>query len=271
MQKTSQFSVFCLLLVLSLIFAPTVMAKENAHAAAEKQPPRPQAPTWLLGAGGAFSSSPYKKYDRWTPTPIIAYNGKYIYVRGTQGGVQYSPMKELKLTAFLEYDFTNFFSHYSDDDALEHLENRYGSLLAGVGATMDMPFGGTLRASAATNVLSTHSGIVGTLEYDYALRYQRLMITPFVGAKFFSAEYLDYYYGVSGAESARTGLHEHDIKNMAVEPYVGLRINYAFTQSISATLGGSVRFLSPQVLDSPMVDSHKPVTYSLFGGIIYSF
>ncbi len=232
---------------------------------------RPMQPTWLLGAGGAFTSSPYKKYDTWTPTPIIAYNGKYFYIRGTQGGVKFSPTKNITVGAFLEYDFTNFFAHNSDDEALEHLENRYGSLLAGLMGTVAMPFGGNLRASVATNVLATHGGVVGTLEYDYMLRYEKLMVTPFVGAKFFSSDYVDYYYGVSGSEAARTGLEKYSLNSMAVEPYVGLRLNYSFTENISATLGGSVRFLSPQVLDSPMVDAHKPVTYSIFGGILYGF
>ncbi len=272
MLKSRCVAVVCMVMCLSL--GTKALAKENAHAAAKEAPPMTQPvaqPTWLLGAGGAFTSSPYKKYDTWTPTPIIAYNGEYLYVRGTQGGVKFSPTKGVTVGAFLEYDFTNFFAHNSDDEALEHLENRYGSLLAGVMGQVNMPFGGKLRASVATNVLATHSGIVGTLEYDYAWRYKRLMLTPFVGAKFFSAEYLNYYYGVDGSESARTGLKRHEIKNMAVEPYAGLRVSYSFTQNISASIGGSVRFLSPQVLDSPMVDDNKPVTYSVFGGIIYSF
>ncbi len=226
---------------------------------------------WMLGAGGAFTSSPYKKYDTWTPMPIIAYRGEYLYIRGTQGGVQFSPTKEITVGAFLEYDFTNFFAHNSDDEALEHLENRYGSLLAGVMGTARLPIGGTLRASVATNVLATHTGIVGTLEYEHMLRFNKLMLTPFVGVKFFSGDYVNYYYGVSGAEARRSGLKEHDIEYMSVEPYAGLRVSYSFTENISASLGGSVRFLSPQVLDSPMVDSHKPVTYSVFGGIIYNF
>ncbi len=226
---------------------------------------------WLLGAGGAFTSSPYKKYDTWTPMPIIAYHGKYAYIRGTQGGVQFSPTKGVTVGAFLEYDFTNFYAHNSDDEALEHLENRYGSLLAGVMGTVEMPFGGKLRASVATNVLATHSGVVGTLEYDYMIRMQKFMLTPFVGAKFFSSDYVNYYYGVSGAEARKTGLKEYDLNAMSVEPYAGLRASYFFTENISATVGGSVRFLSPQVLDSPMVDSKKSVTYSFFGGIMYSF
>ncbi len=259
---------FCMAFVLMVSMA---VAAPSAPTDPASKAQRPMQPTWLLGAGAAFTSSPYKKYNSWTPTPIIAYNGKYFYIRGTQGGVQFSPTQDITVGAFLEYDFTNFFAHKSDDEALEHLENRYGSLLAGVGATVKMPFGGKVRASVATNVLATHSGIVGTLEYDYMMRYGPLMVTPFMGAKFFSAEYVDYYYGVSRKEATRSGLKEHEFTHMSVEPYVGLRVNYSFTENISATLGGSVRFLSAHVSDSPMVDSHKPVTYSLFGGILYGF
>ncbi len=226
---------------------------------------------WMLGAGGAFTSSPYKDYDTWTPMPIIAYDGEYIYLRGTQGGLQYKFNKSVAISAFLEYDFTNFYGYRSDDESLEHLENRYGSLLAGLGLRIKMPFGGSVRANIATNVLDTHSGIVGTLEYEYTLRLQRLMLTPFVGVKLHSADYIDYYYGVDGNESARTGLKRYTVDSMSAEPYVGLRVAYAFSQNISAMLGGSVRLLSPLITDSPMVDNHKAVTYSVFGGILYRF
>ncbi len=226
---------------------------------------------WMLGAGGSFTSSPYKDYDSWTPVPIIAYDGEYIYLRGTQAGVQYKFNKDFKVSAFFEYDFTNFYGYRSDNESLEHLENRYGSLLAGIGLTAKMPFGGSLRANIATNVLATHTGIVGTLEYEYTMRIQRFMLTPFAGVKFHSAEYLDYYYGVDGDEAGRTGLDRYEVDSMSAEPYAGLRVAYIFSQNVSAMLGGSARLLSPLITDSPMVDEHKAVTYSIFGGISYRF
>ncbi len=226
---------------------------------------------WILGGGGVFTSSPYKDYNRWTPTPIIAYRGKYVYIRGTQVGVQFSPVENVTVGAFAEYDFTNFMASRSGNSALQYLDDRFGSLLAGVVGTVRMPFGGNIRASLATNVLATHTGMVGTLEYDYMIRTEKFMFAPFVGAKFYSRDYVDYYYGVTGSEASRSGLEKYEANSMSVEPYVGIRASYFFTKNISAMLGGSVRLLSQQVLDSPMVDADKPVTYSIFGGILYSF
>ncbi len=226
---------------------------------------------WVLGAGGVFVSSPYKEYDRWTPMPIIAYRGKYVYIRGTQVGAQFSPMQDITVGAFVEYDFTNFFAHRSDNAALQHLDDRYGSLLGGVVVTGRMPFGGTLRASLATNMFATHTGMVGTLEYDYMIRTKNFMVTPFVGVKAYSREYVDYYYGVTGTEALRSGLQKYEADAMSLEPYVGVRASYMFTENISLMLGGSVRLLSQQVLDSPMVDNEKSVTYSVFGGLLYTF
>ncbi len=226
---------------------------------------------WIVGAGGGFSSSPYKDYDTWTPIPIIGYNGEYIYLRGTQGGLRYKFNEFFTVSAFLEYDFTNFYTHNTDNESMEHLDNRYGSLLAGIGLTAAMPFGGNVRASIATNILDTHSGIVGNLEYDYTFRIARLMLTPSVGVKFHSAEYIDYYYGIDGDEAASSGLERYEVQSLSAEPYVGLRMIYVFDQNVSAMLSGNMRLLSPLITDSPMVDERKPVTFSVFGGISYGF
>ncbi len=226
---------------------------------------------WMLGLGGVFSSSPYRDYDKWTPIPIIGYNGKYMYIRGTQAGLQYAPNEIFTFSAFLEYDFTNFDPAESSDMNLQYLDSRFGSLLAGVGVDAKMPFGGKIRGSVATNVLSTHQGIVGNLAYERNFFIHRFMITPMAGIKLYDSEYVNYYYGISHGEAAASGLDSYEVDAISVEPYVGLRVGYSFTKNISALVGGTVRFLDAQVTESPMVNGEKSVLYTVFGGISYRF
>ncbi len=226
---------------------------------------------WMLGAGGVFSSSPYRDYDKWTPIPIIGYNGKYVYIRGTQAGVQYEFNEFFTVGAFLEYDFTNFDAGESSDVRMQYLDSRFGSLLAGVGVDVKMPFGGKVRGSIASNVLATHQGIVGNLTYERTFFVHRFMISPSVGLKFYDSEYVNYYYGVSNGEAAVSGLESYEVDSIAVEPYVGLRVGYAFTKNISAMVGGNVRLLDSIVTDSPMVGGEKSVLYTVFGGLSYRF
>ncbi len=226
---------------------------------------------WMLGAGSVFSSSPYKNYDKWTPIPIIGYNGEYVYIRGTQAGVRYSPNDVFTISAFFEYDFTNFDATESSDVRMQYLDNRFGSLLAGVGVDVVMPFGGKLRGSVATNVLGTHQGIVGDVAYERNFFVHRFLISPSVGVKIFDSEYVNYYYGISDGEASVSGLESYEVDSIALQPYVGLRVGYSFTKNISAMVGGSVRFLDAAIIDSPMVDGEKHLTYTVFGGLSYSF
>ncbi len=100
---------------------------------------------------------------------------------------------------------------------MEQLNSRYGSLLGGVGGVLDMSFGSHLNASVATKLLSTHSGVVGTLEYNYVLRHKRLIFIPSVGAKFLSSDYINYYHGISGSESASSGLDDYEVNNISID------------------------------------------------------
>ncbi len=256
LSKTCRIALFFLMFCL---FSTTIFSPTTAQA------------QWFVGAGGGFSSSPYKDYDAWTPIPIIGYNGENIYLRGTQGGVRHKFNDIFTVSAFLEYDFTNFYTHNTDNESMEHLDNRYGSLLAGVGLEVDMPFGGKVRTSIATNILDSHTGIVGDLQYEYTFRIARLMLTPSMGIKFHNAEYIDYYYGVDGDESAKSGLERYEVNALSAEPYVGVRMLYFFNEQISGMLGGNARISSPLINDSPMVDENKPVIFSIFGGISYGF
>ncbi len=225
----------------------------------------------MLGIGGVFSSSPYKDYNKWTLIPIVGYNGEYVYIRGTQAGLKYSVNDFLTVSAFFEYDSTNFDPEESGDMRMQYLDGRSGSILGGVGLDAQMSFGGKLRGSIATNIFGTHEGVVGNIAYEKNFLVHRFMITPSIGMKLYSDEYINYYYGINGDESAVSGLNAYEVTTISVEPYVGLRIGYAFTENVFAMAGGSMRFLDCAVTDSPMVDGEKNMLYTVFGGLSYRF
>ena len=82
---------------------------------------------------------------------------------------------------------------------------------------------------------------------------QRLGITPMIGVTWSSSNFNDYYYGISAAESARSGLEEYEADS-SVTPYARMVFDYSFNDHLSIWLEGSVRHLGSEVKDSPMVE-----------------
>ena len=97
---------------------------------------------------------------------------------------------------------------------------------------------------------------------------QRLGITPMIGVTWSSSNFNDYYYGISAAESARSGLEEYEADS-SVTPYARMVFDYSFNDHLSIWLEGSVRHLGSEVKDSPMVEDSVRLGFG--GGVNWSF
>lgn len=221
-----------------------------------------------IGMGGKGSVTPYKRYDtQWTPFPIISYEGEYAYVRGLSAGVKLVNLKFLELSAFAGYDGTSFSSSDSSDKRLRKLSDRYSSAAAGLEARLLTPYG-MLHASGAQDVLGNSNGLTGTIGYKQSLEYGNLELIPALGVQWSSGRYNDYYYGVSGKESHKSGLNAYDAGG-GFSPYVGLTIDYSLTNAWEIFCSGEVTFLNSAIKDSPMVD--RTNTYGFTFGVSFTF
>ncbi|HGV2960745.1 TPA: MipA/OmpV family protein, partial [Escherichia coli] len=127
-----------------------------------------------IGAGAAYNESPYRGYNENTKAiPLISYEGDTFYVRQTTLGfiLSQSEKNELSLTASwmpLEFDPTD-----NDDYAMQQLDKRDSTAMAGV-AWYHHERWGTVKASAAADVLDNSNGWVGELSVFHKMQIGRL-------------------------------------------------------------------------------------------------
>lgn len=89
-----------------------------------------------------------------------------------------------------------------------------------------------------------------------------------IGVTWSSSNFNDYYYGISAAESARSGLKEYEADS-SVTHYARMVFDYSFNDHLSIWLEGSVRHLGSEVKDSPMVEDSVRLGFG--GGVNWRF
>lgn len=223
---------------------------------------------FFVSLAGKASVSPYKRYaTQWTPFPMLGYESKYAYVRGYAAGIKLVNLPFFEFSAFAEYDGTSFDSKDSSDKRLRKLSNRYSSAAAGLEARLLTPYG-MLFANGAQDVLNNSNGQSGAIGYTLSWEHGDLELVPTLGLQWSSSKYNDYYYGVNGRESRKSGLKAYHAGS-GFSPYIGLTIDYSFTDAWEVFCNGEIVFLNNAVKDSPMVGRNNTCGFTL--GVSYTF
>ena len=221
-----------------------------------------KAGDFSVGAGGGFSSSPYKGHDdSIMPFPLVFYEGERFFVRGLGAGVHIWKGDNQEISAGLSYSFFHFDPDSTDDDQLGRLDERYAT------ATIDLLYRlrtqwGTASLKVSRDILGHSDGFTADASYRLPFSVGRVRLTPGVGVQWASQEQLDYYFGVSSRESQKSGLAEYSPSN-AFSPYLSLDAGYSLTESWSLGAGAQVVFLNDEIKDSPMVDSSELLIMSV--------
>ncbi|WP_159564519.1 MipA/OmpV family protein [Budvicia diplopodorum] len=224
--------------------------------------------TWTLGASATFELYPYKGVDNEVkPFPAISYEGDNFFVRGTGAGAYLWNDKENQLALNLFYSPLHFKPSNSDDRQMKELDKRRSTMMGGV-SYKHIADWGTIRTSLSADMLNTSNGLYADAAYLHPIKLNNLKLTPGVGASWYSGNFNDYYYGVSGNESRRSGLDRYEAGS-SWAPYAELTANYALDDNWSVFASGRYTVLDSEVKDSPMVDQ----SYSAFiaTGVTYSF
>lgn len=224
---------------------------------------------FTLGAGIGIVENPYKQYDNdLYPVPVINYEGDNFWFRGLAGGYYLWNDQSDKLSIMAAYSPLHFKPRDSDDIQLRQLDRRKSTAMAGLSYTHATEQYGFLRTALLADVLDNSNGFVWDLAWLYRYTNGGLTLTPGIGVEWNSDNQNDYYYGVSGAESRRSGLNSYD-SDSGWNPYLELTANYRFLGDWSVY--GSARYtrLSDEIKDSPMVD--KSWSGLISTGVTYSF
>lgn len=226
------------------------------------------ADDFSVGAGAVFNESPYKGYnENLSAVPLLSYEGEHFYVRQTTGGwILWKDVKnELSLTA--SWMPLHFDPDDNDDPAMKQLDERKASAMLG-GAYYRHESWGSLKFALAADAMDESGGVVGEMSYFHPIRMARLILTPSVGVFFHDESVNDYYYGVSGRESRRTGLEQYTAGE-TVTPYIGLAAKYPLTQNLYLNASAVYTVLPDDVKNSPMID--RDDSFALVTGLVWAF
>jgi MipA family protein len=198
--------------------------------------------------------------------PMIRYNGESFYVQGVTVGYRFYKASEDEFSVVASPFGQRFLHGDTRDPQLRLLSDRNISVSMGV-AWRHTAKWGTLQASAE-KVFTDHGGGVFDASYSYPFVEGRLRITPAAGVTYLDSGLNNFYYGISPAEAARSGLPAYHAGG-GLSPYLGIFASYQLSDSWLTSAGIHYSFLPGAITNSPMVDTKH--TQSYFAGLSYVF
>ncbi|MBM7341113.1 MipA/OmpV family protein [Pantoea coffeiphila] len=230
--------------------------------------PVAQANPLTLGASVIYSQSPYKSgQDRYYPVPIVNYDGDSFYLNTLQAGYYLWKDSQDQLSLTVLGSPQNYDPDDADDGDMKSLNKRHMTLMGGLSYRHTADWG-IVRTTLAGDVLDNSNGIIWDLTYLYRFEFGQFSLTPGIGALWNSSNQNKYYYGISSAESDRSGLNRYDPDD-SWSPYLELTGGWKISDSWNATVSGRYVRLGDEIKDSPMVDKSSQVL--LWSGISYTF
>lgn len=228
-------------------------------------------PTGSAALGGALHIrrnvyQPADNVDDWPIdlVPLLLYNGKYVFSRGTAAGVHILNKRSVELNLLARVRFDNL---DPDDSAFyEGIQAREQSIDGGAEMRVRGHWG-ELKAAWLNDTLGRHNGHSAELSYRYTFDYGHLTLSPFVNWEWRDAELTDYYYGVS-ADEARPGRPQY-APGSSQWFSLGLNTSYALTDRVTVFGNVGIEAIDPAVQKSPIVASSRAAT--LYLGGTYTF
>jgi outer membrane protein len=249
-------------LVVVLLFAigPT-SAQEVADIPFFNAPPGSSA----LGGGLRFGQSLYRETDNEEQrqldlVPLYLYEGKYLFARGTAGGLHMINNDALELNLLMRYRFQKL--DPGSNSYYEGLESRDQTVDAGLEVALRRNWG-EVKIDWVTDTLNKHNGQEVRLAYRYRFESGPWSISPFVSWTWQDANLTGYYYGVSEAESRpdRPAYQPGDTQ------WIGFGLNTAWHVSDRTVFFGNIGFGGTEsvITDSPLV-AEEGVSSAFVGG-----
>jgi len=189
------FSAACLSTVVVFLATSTTSAQEVADIPFFSASPGASA----LGGGLRFGQSPYLASDNEDERqldliPLYLYEGKYLFARGTAGGLHMFRNDAFELNLLARYRFQKL-----DPDSnsyYEGLERRDQTIDAGFELGIRRKWG-ELKVDWVTDTLSKHDGQEVRFAYRYRFDSGPWSISPFISWTWQDANLTNYYFGVS--------------------------------------------------------------------------
>lgn len=221
-----------------------------------------------IGMGAHVWDSGYRSVDAETyAVPALWIETEHFYVKGFEAGAYLFKTDRQRLRLGLSYMPLSFDASDSDDIRMKQLDDRDDAIFAKVGYALDTGFG-WLNVELGADISGKSDGMQGDVSLTKRFAFGQFGLTPQVGAVWTSEKFNDYYYGISQAESDRSGLHRYEADS-GISPYARIVADWQVTDRILLYAEGSIRTLNKEIKDSPMMEDN--IMYGFGCGVSYRF
>ena len=229
-----------------------------------KEAGRDSGSGWIVGGGLAVTDPGYVGYTReYTPIPLVFYHYGRFFFAGVSAGYLLSNGDHYRFSLMVKPEFNRLKA--SDSPQLMGIESRQWSLDGG--ANLDL-FGdwGRYNVGVFHDILDRNNGTQLNTGYRYTFPVGDWGLTPGLGLRWESANLVNYYYGVSPAESI-PGRPAYS-PGSATNPYVEIGLSTNLTDHLRLITNLQYMRFGGAIHDSPIVDRSGTTTF--FIGVTYN-
>ena len=208
-------------------------------------------PPWTLGAITTTNSSVHLDTDEENQVwPLVVYQGEHVYFQGIELGYRLLPLQSFQNLSFgLSLENENYDPDDSDNTDVQTLDDRDLTLMAVTAYRI-----GPVTFKAGQDVLGEHDGFFGEVTAKLRLKVNDIGVSPAISYRYLDEKLSNHIYGVSQAESDRTGgnIAAYD-SGSTQKVSVSVAMNYPMTESVFLNLKLSHSRYN-DISDSPIVE-----------------
>lgn len=225
---------------------------------------------WVVGGSVGSIENPFVGEDSHDGylAPNIEYRGEKLFVKGGELGYNLFRSNGFGVGVVLTGKPSYFADdeNYDDNEKLEHIEERDGTLDAGFYFVHNSELG-RLKVTVLEEITGEHSGQAFDAHYIFDFRFADWNINPAVGVAWASADAVDYFFGVRDDEvTEELAAYEGD---SALNLYTGVRGRYELTDNWDLSLGAAYVKLGSGISDSSMIARDDMLITNI--GVNYNF
>ncbi|GHG58893.1 membrane protein [Alishewanella longhuensis] len=170
--------------------------------------PTAQAAEFELGVAAVNYGSPYKGIaSENLMLPWISYRGERFSLNGLDISYQLYQRDNLNFSFKLAPAASYLDPNKSRDLAISKLDKRQFTALAGAELKYQLN-AYFLKANLLRDITGKHNGIASSATVGRPFHTAGIIVIPEIGLHYWDSKISNYYYGVSSAESERSGLTE---------------------------------------------------------------
>jgi MipA family protein len=231
------------------------IAISSQLATASENPPAsaPRQAYWGLGLINLQTEYPYKDAKSKTRIlPLIIYDDERISFFGA--GLDLKLTRQSPISARLRLRYSSDGYKENDSEYLQGMKERKNSVWIG-GASRWRNSIADVNAEVLTDTLNNSNGTRGELRIEHRFTVGVIGITPMIAAEWMDDSFVNYYFGVTEAES-NTSRASYTGK-AAVNRKTGIRLDYSTDIQNSLFLNFGTTYYDDGVTKSPLIDSNS--------------